>query len=205
MDARNLFGIEEASVNWLDIVLIGILAFGALRGLRIGLLGAIVNVAALLVGWLLAAQIANAVAGLLGNLGIVSGFVVSALYYALIILAVVGAMLAWRALRGPLGIATLGLSSTVDRIGGLALGLLIGLVLSAGLLLALARLTYSLPSDDAFQMLERVDVNVGMETALVESVGARIFVGAVSELPASALGFVPSAFADSLDMLERRL
>ena len=71
--------------------------------------------------------------------------------------------------------------------------------------MALARLTYSLPSDDAFQMLERVDVNIGMETALVESVGARIFVGVVGELPASALGFVPGAFAESLDMLERRL
>lgn len=192
-------------MNWLDIVLIGILAFGALRGLRIGLLGAIVNAAALLVGWLFAAQIANVVAGQLGNLGIFSGFVVSALYYALILLIVVGAMLAWRMLRGPLGIATLGLSSTVDRIGGLLLGLLMGVALSAALLLALARLTYSLPSDDAFQMLERVDVNIGMETALVESAGARIFVGVVDGLPASALGFVPSAFAESLDMLERRL
>lgn len=192
-------------MNWLDIVLIGILAFGALRGLRIGLLGAIVNVAALLVGWLFAAQIANVVAGQLGNLGVTSGFVVSALYYALIALIVVGAALAWRVVRGPLGIATLGLSSTVDKVGGLLLGLLIGLALSAALLLALARLTYSLPSDDAFQMLERVDVNIGMETALVESVGARIFVGVVDDLPASALGFVPVAFAESLDMLERRL
>ena len=109
-------------MNWLDIVLIGILAFGALRGLRIGLLGAIVNAAALLVGWLFAAQIANAVAEQLGNLGVTSGFVVSALYYALIILAVVGAALAWRVIRGPLGIATLGLYPRWTRLAGCCLG-----------------------------------------------------------------------------------
>lgn len=187
-------------MNWLDIIIIGLLLFGALRGLRIGLIGALLNAVALILAWLFGGQIASLVAQTIPFA--LPGYAISILFFAVIALALIAAQLLWKALRGPAGMATLGLSSAVDRIGGLLLGTIIGLALSAVLLLALARLTYSLP---AYGVLDRVNINVGVENALAESAAARVFVTGVNALPASALGLVPGGFAEPLDMLERRL
>ncbi len=190
-------------MNWLDIVILGLLLFGALRGLRIGLIGALLNAAALMLAWLFGGQIASLVAQTIPFA--LPGYAISVLFFAVIALALFGAQLLWKALRGPTGMITLGTSSAIDRIGGLLLGLIIGFALSAVLLLALARLTYDLPSYGEIGALSRVNINVGVENALADSTAARVFVSGVNALPASALGFVPGGFAEPLDMLERRL
>ena len=187
-------------MNWLDIVIIGLLLFGALRGMRIGLIGALLNAAALLIAWLFAGQIASLIAQAIPFA--LPGYAISILFFAVIALILIAAQLLWKALRGPTGMVTLGMSSAVDRVGGLLLGLIIGAALSAVLLLALARLSYGLPASG---VLDRVNINVGVENALADSTAARVFVRGVNALPASALGFVPDGFAEPLDMLERRL
>ena len=110
-------------MNWLDIVLIGLVIVGALRGFRIGLLGAAVNAFALILGWLLASQAAYA-------LGLVGGFVewsstsiIVAVYVIVIALTVSVVQFAWGIIRRSLGIVTLGASSLIDRVGGLVLGI----------------------------------------------------------------------------------
>ncbi len=196
--------LKLRAMSWLDIVLIGLIAFGALRGLRVGLLGAAVNVVALVIGWLAAAQVANVVSGLAGGFGSTGTTLTVAAYIVVMSLALVGMSYLWKILRPALGIATMGASSMVDKVGGLLLGLVVGLVLSGALILALARFTYELPTSGglAAAPLAVADTRVELERGLAESVGVGLFVNAVDALPAGALGFVPSDFRTSLELVE---
>ena len=205
--ARQNAKIKELLLNWLDIVLLGFLAFGALRGLRIGLIGAAVTAAAMLVGWLVAGQAAAFVEGALGAFARAASIATAVIYIAVIALVVAGAQLLWSAVRPAAGAATLGTATAVDRIGGVILGLILGFALAAALILTMARLTYDAPLADVPVAADAVgDVWEGMETQLAESRGVAMFARAAAALPADALGFVPGGFGAALDaLIERRL
>ena len=132
-------------MNWLDIVLIGIVIVGALRGFRIGVLGVAVNALALVMGWLFASQIAYALGLAGGYLDWSSTSIIVAVYVIVIAVTVAVIQFAWGIFRRSLGIVTLGASSLIDRVGGLLLGVILGGVLAGALVLALARLTYEIP------------------------------------------------------------
>ncbi len=196
--------LKLGAMNWLDIVLIGLVAFGALRGLRIGLLGAAVNVVALAIGWLAAAQVANVVSGLAVRFGLSGAMLTSGSYIVAMLLAVVAVHYLWKVTRPALETATMGLASMVDRIGGLALGVVIGVAMSGALILALAVFTYEFPSSGRLSAGPLVveDTRVELNRALTGSVGVEVFVNAVQGLPAGALGFVPSNLMTSLELVE---
>ena len=109
-------------MNILDIVLLVILVAAAIQGLKIGLIGAAVNAAALIIGWMLAGQLSDEVGSIFSG-SIASDTIVTVISYV-VIMAVslfVGRM-AWKTIRPIVGLATLGMVSTVDRVGGVALG-----------------------------------------------------------------------------------
>ena len=191
-------------MNWLDIVLIGLVIVGALRGFRIGLLGAAVNAFALILGWLLASQAAYA-------LGLVGGFVewsstsiIVAVYVIVIALTVAVVQFAWGIIRRSLGIVTLGASSLIDRVGGLVLGIVLGGVLAGALVLTLARLTYDMPLESSRVTSSSGDVREGLEDALSESTVVKTFITQTAGLPLNSFGFVSPGFAESLEMIGRK-
>ena len=191
-------------MNWLDIVLIGLVIVGALRGFRIGLFGAAVNALALMMGWLFASQVAYA-------LGLVGGFVdwsststIVAVYVIVIAVTVAVVQFAWTIIRKSLGIVTLGTSSLIDRLGGLLLGIILGGLLAGVLVLAMSRFTYNMPLEASGLPGANGDVREGLEAALVESVVVRIFIEQTDELPLNAFGFISPGFAESLEMIGRR-
>ena len=191
-------------MNWLDVVLIGLVAIGALRGFRIGLLGAAVNAFALILGWLLASQVAY-------GLGLVGGFVewsstsvIVTVYVIVIALTVAVVQFAWGIIRRSLGIVTLGASSLIDRLGGVLLGIALGSIVAAALVLALARLTYDMPLESSRVTSASGDVREGLEDALTESALVGIFIERTDGLPLNSFGFISPGFAESLEMLGRR-
>ncbi len=212
-------------MNWLDFVLLAIIAVGAVMGLRIGLIGAAFMVVGVFVGWLLAGQWSDDVGGLFGD-SLSNDTIVTAISYAIIIAgAVVVSRFAAKFIKPLLTVFTLGLSSMVDRLGGLALGALFGAAISAVIIIALARLTYDfdtsvvtdlVPAQVAGQVAEldeqlaKVEnVREQLETALTESKLVSIFIdisdaipASTLAIPASTLGFVPSDFKAALDILE---
>ena len=191
-------------MNWLDIVLIGLVVIGALRGLRIGLLGAAVNAFALIMGWLFASQIAYAL-GLLGGYFDWGGAnIIVAIYVIVIAVTVSAVQFVWKIIRKSLGIVTLGATSLIDRVGGLLLGIILGSVLAVVLVLALARLTYDMPLETTTAPSASGDARDGLERALAESVVVRTFVEQTEGLPLNAFGFISPGFAESLEMLGRR-
>ena len=191
-------------MNWLDIVLIGLVAIGALRGFRIGLLGAAVNALALIMGWLFASQIAFALGLAGGYVEWSSTSIIVAVYVIVIALTVAAVQFAWKIIGRSLGIATLGASSLIDRVGGVLLGVVLGGVLAGALVLALARFTYDMPLESTNISSASGDVREGLEDALSESAVVRIFIEQTDGLPLNSFGFISPGFAESLEMVGRR-
>ena len=111
-------------MNWLDFFLIGIIVVGAVVGLRTGLLGAAILAVGAYLGWLVASQLSGAIGDIIGS-GISETIVTVASYAVIVVLGIVVARLVFKAVKPFLTAATMGLSSLVDRVGGLILGLVL--------------------------------------------------------------------------------
>ncbi len=197
-------------MNWLDFVLLAIVVVSGIGGMRIGLIKAAFTVAGVIVGWIIAGQLSDEVGSLFDS-SISNDTIVTTISYAIIVVASAGvASYIAKIVRPMLTILTLGLSSMVDRLVGLAIGLLLGVIVAGALVTAATRLTYDFDSstlDDRVpgQVLDRLpeeDVRQGLEDALAESQLVGVFVDITDALPAGALGLAPSDFKLALELLE---
>ena len=199
-------------MNWLDVVLIAVVAVGAFKGMRTGLIGATITAIGVFIGWLLAGQLSDEAGELIGGSLSSDRWVTVITYIAIIGVAVLVASIVAKIVRPLLSVATLGISSMIDRLGGLALGALLGLGISGALIIVMARLAYNfeLPEEGiAGEFVERIphveETQKRTEDALTGSIIVPRFVDITDALPASALGFVPSDFKASLDILEENI
>lgn len=199
-------------MNVLDIVLLVVLAGAAFQGLKSGLIGAAVNSASLIIGWMLAGQLSDEVGALFAS-SIGNDTIVTVISYVVIMaLSLVVGKAAWKILKPIIGLATLGLVGTVDRVGGVALGLVTGFVVIGAIVIVLARFTYNFELPDegiAGTVADRIprvqSTRDSVEGLLMESAIVPTFVNVADALPASALGFVPSDFRAAFDILNSRI
>ncbi len=210
-------------MNWLDIVLMVVLGVATFVGFKMGLIGAAITAVGVLIGWLIAGQFADDLGGMFSST-IKNDTLVTTIAYSLIMTAaVVIAGIVAKIVKPLLKVFTVGLSSLVDKLGGLALGLVVGGVVVGALIIASARLTYDYESYDIlasvpaqFQgspqlaqlegQVARIDsVKAGLEEILTGSRFVSIFVDVTAALPANALGFVPADFKASLEILESNI
>ena len=212
-------------MNWLDFVLLGTLAVCAAVGLKLGLIKAILVAVAVYVGGLVAGRLSGGVGEFLSGLVSMEGDIGDLLsktiqnetiLTVLTYVVIIGAFLLIARILAKLGfvlkLATMGLSSVVDRGGGLLLGFLIGLTLTSALVLGLTALTYGTDYDDALSgisstvALERVDLVVSsFEGALAGSALAPVYLDAFDRLPGDALGLVPPSFDRAVDILQAKI
>ena len=193
-------------MNWFDFVLIGLVVVGAIVGLRIGIIGAAFTAVGGVAGFLLAGQLSDDIGGLFDNSISGDTWVTVASYVVIIGLTVVASGFAWRIARPFVTIATLGASSMVDKMGGMALGLVVGVAIAGALIVVAARFTYNfeLPDDkipgalaSAAERFPAAETKESLENALAEP-------GIVDAIPGRAVGFVPADFQFALDILEKR-
>jgi uncharacterized membrane protein required for colicin V production len=199
-------------MNWLDWVLIVIVAAAALMGMRTGIIGAAITAAGVIIGWLLAGQWADEIGSLAGDSLSADKWITVVAYVIIIAAAVAVAGFAGKFIRPLITVATLGLAGIPDKIGGLALGLIIGIAVAGALVIALARLTYDFELPDegiAGSLADRIPNVEGtkekIEDALSGSAIVSGFIDVTDALPASALGFVPEDFQASLNILEQAI
>ena len=196
-------------MNWLDLVVIAIIAVGAFIGMRTGLIGAVIGAVGGFIGWLVASQISDNIGGLFDESLSNETWVTAVVYVVIIIAALVLAGVVGKIIRPFLTVATLGLSSMVDRLGGLALGFVLGLAISGAFILVLARITYDfeIPTEGvAGTVAERIpnveETREKVEDALVDSALVGVFIDIADAIPGNTLGFVPTDFKSSLELLE---
>ncbi len=202
-------------MNWFDIVIIVILVLGALSGMREGLIGAVFTGAGVYIGWLLAGQYSGDLGELFED-SVSNDTIVTVISYAIIIIAaVVVARIAVKFVRPALTLLTLGLAGMVDKLGGLAVGLILAGAISGALIAGLARLTYDLeipeiPTEGAVgQLTEKLpdvqEVRDGLENALVDSALVSVFIDIADGIPGNTLGLIPGDFEATLDLLEQKI
>ena len=185
-----------------------------------GLIKAVFVTVGVYIGWLLAGQWSDKVGGFFEG-SVSNDTIVTVLTYAVTMAgALIAANYAVKILRPMLTIFTLGLSSMVDRLGGLVLGLLLGIALSGALIIGFARLTYNFDTSaltdtaslapvrvvQVDEQLARVeDVKESLETALTESQFVPTVIDVFDALPGNAMGFIPSDFKVALDVLKMEI
>ena len=198
-------------MNWFDWVLIGILLVSAYMGMKVGLIRAALGFVAMIIGWIFAGQISDKVGGLFDSSLSSDTIITVATYAVIMVLAIVLSGYAAKVIKPILTIFTLGLSSMVDKLGGLALGLLFGIALVGTIVLVGARLTYDfdtssiedqLPGQVSDRLPDIEDALGGLEDVLAESKIVSGVVTVADKLPAGALGFAPSDFGTALEILD---
>ena len=199
-------------MNWIDLVVIAVIVVGAVVGMKTGLIGAVIGAAGAFIGWLVASQVSDNVGGLFDSSLSNDTWVTVIVYAGIIIVALVLAGFVAKVIRPFLTVATLGLSSMVDRLGGLALGFVLGLAISGALILVLARFAYDfeIPEEGvAGAVAERIpnveETRERLEDDLADSALVGIFIDIADAIPGNTLGFVPTDFKSSLDILEETI
>tara|TARA_B100000686_G_scaffold212756_1_gene219683 strand:- start:7567 stop:8202 length:636 start_codon:yes stop_codon:yes gene_type:complete len=195
-------------MNWLDIIILIVLISSAVFGMRTGIITALIMTIGGFVGWLIAGQLADDLGSTFSD-SVSSDTLVTVVSYIIIISAglMVGSWIA-KIVRPILSVATLGISSLIDSLGGITLGLLIGIVISSSIIIFSARFAYdfeNIDNDTVTSIADQIDVKtvrLGLQNRLVDSTSVDIFLGTIHKLPANSLGFIPSDFQISIELLE---
>ena len=203
-------------MNWIDILILVIVAASLVWGLKTGVIPMVFTVLGMLIGWWLAGQYADDVGGLVGDWGTFDTAVTVVCYAAIVSLSVFVASKLGSLVKPFLVIGTLGTAGMADKIGGLLIGLLIGLVITGAFIVVLARLSFDLevstPDVQIAGGAEIMRLAGGKVAAITEkrqvmvnslrgSTVVPVFLDMVDLVPGSALGFIPGDFQASLDIL----
>ena len=207
-------------MNWVDIVIVLIVAASLVWGLKTGVIPMVFTVLGMLIGWWLAGQYADDVGALVGDWGTFDTAVTVVCYAAIVSLSVFAASKVGSLVKPFIVIGTLGTAGMADKIGGLLIGLIIGLVFTGAFIVVLARLSFDLEvstpdvqiaggaeimrlaGGKVAAITERRQVVVN---SLRESRAAPVFLDMVDVIPGSALGFIPGDFQASLDILREEI
>jgi membrane protein required for colicin V production len=122
-------------MNWLDIVLLVLLSIPAITGLKKGLIKAVLSLAGLIIGIILAGRLYPAASRIFTFIG--NENIANILGYILILVAVIGvAMLLVYLLRKLADAITIG---WLDHLGGAVFGLLAGFLILGAILAIIAK------------------------------------------------------------------
>lgn len=206
-------------MNWLDFVILIVLALCIFWGSRAGLVGAAINFVGLMIGWVIAGRLSPAIGGMFGDSPSMDT-IVTVVTYLLILAAAIAITRTALKFLGPgmaiIDMATLGF----NRLGGLAVGLLIGIIINATLVTGMTRLAYdfevangeegSLISSNVVVQTEKITAKVGgtkerIEDGLTGSTIVPPFVKTMKFIPGNTLGFVPADFMAALEILDTKL
>ena len=190
-------------MSWFDIVILIVAGIGVFVGWRIGFLGAIFTTLGVIVGMLLAGQLADSVAEALTDT-VGGDTLATAIAYVIIVGGAIGAALVARNMvKKILSLVFLG---WIDSVGSLALGLITGVLLAGAVITVTARYSGDLPTEGAVGFIvETSGLRGSLNDALVDSAIVPIFVDILVALPADALGLIPDDFALALEDLDTRI
>jgi membrane protein required for colicin V production len=193
-------------MNWLDLVFVILIALSAFMGLKIGLIRAGFTALGIFVGSILGGQLGDDIGGIFTGIDS-DGAVATVVSYAVIITIclTVSAILATIIRK----VLTLLFMGWADKLAGGALGIAAGAVISAGIIMGMANLTYSVEVGDEVaakvmnSTLDTEKAKARFEDGLTHSAIVAGFLDVVDIIPSSTLWFVPTNFKSSLDILSQ--
>ena len=206
-------------MNWLDVVIIICIAISVFWGMRNGLLGTSLFFLGILIGWFIAGRVSEIVGDSLQLSRSMDASITVLTYLLVISISIVLTRSAIKLIKPAtmvVDIATLGM----NRLAGIILGLSIGIIIGAVLVVAVARFTYEFDLHDSISGVPSgptaLIVNTGSVVASVEntkkitdegltgSILAAAYVKVFKTLPGNALGFLPGDFMAALEIMDSR-
>lgn len=199
-------------MNWLDIVFILISIVAIFYSFKTGLFSAAFILIGIVVGWQVAGHYSDNIGSALSTT-ISSDRTVSVISYVVImIVAIVVAKLASNLIKPMISVASFGISSLIDKLGGLILGIVLAGFITGSIILGMTRLSYSFEipdfaGDSTLEVLnlDSLDVNESLNNLLQNSNFVRTFVRVVENVPADAIGFVPDDYDIAVKMLSEKI
>ena len=194
-------------MNWLDLVIVIIVGVSAFMGLRIGLIRAGLTALGVFVGSMLGGQLSDDIGRLFSGIDEGSAVATVISYAIIIMICLTAAAAASVVLRKVVSILLMGWA---DKLAGVALGLVAGAVISAGIIMGMANLTYSSEVGDELatkvlnSTLDTENAKKRLEDGLTQSALVTAFVDVVEIVPSSTLWFVPTNFKSALNVLNQR-
>ena len=196
-------------MNWLDLVFITLFVTCGVVGVWIGLIRSALAALGVVLGILVAGQVSDDVGGLYAGY-ISNETLANVIAYGLVILAsIIVARIITIVVLKVVNILAMG---WVDKLAGLAMGLVVGAAITWAAIGGLAELTYN---SDMIEMgvaaggledkANAAQVKDTLEGALIGPALVRVVVRVTHNLPANALGFVPSGFMMAMETLELRI
>ena len=196
-------------MNWLDLAILFLLGISILLGWRTGLFSAAFLAGGAAAGVFVAGHISDDVSELFTD-SLFSDTLATVIAYAAITTVVFVTVQALRGvIGGPLRRMMKAISvQWMDNLGGAALGIVLGLALTGGLIAMMARLASDLPKEFEVVDLEGIDrteLQTGLNDSLIESALVPAYLEARRSIPGDAMGFVPDDFDAALDILEAQI
>lgn len=209
-------------MNFFDWVLIALFVVGAFWGYRKGLVDAALLVVSIYVALLLSGLFASRLIGTFWDVAEQEALATAAGYVIIFIAVFIAGRILSRFIKSSLTKVKAGWA---DRAGGVAVGIIAGVLLSGGLMAVTARFTYVIDEEAAGtsgdsggfspevlidQLRETAEsylVDSGRENTdkwLVDSNVVGILMDVRDILPGGALGMAPEEFQTALDILEDR-
>lgn len=194
-------------MNWLDLIIVIIVGVSAFMGLKIGLIRAGLTALGVFVGSMLGGQLSDDIGRLFSGIDEGSAVATVISYAIIIMICLTAAAAASVVLRKVVSILLMGWA---DKLAGVALGLVAGAVISAGIIMGMANLTYSSEVGDELatkvlnSTLDTEKAKKRLEDGLTQSALVTAFVDVVEIVPSSTLWFVPTNFKSALNVLNQR-
>ena len=133
-------------------------------------------------------------------------------YVVIMILAIVIAKLASNMIKPLISVASFGISSLIDKLGGLVVGIILAGFICGAIIMGMTRVAYTFEipdfaGDSALEIinLDSFDANQSLNNLLSGSSFVRTFVKVVENIPADAIGFVPDDYDISVQMLSEQV
>jgi uncharacterized membrane protein required for colicin V production len=213
-------------MNWIDIVILILVGLSVVWGMKSGLVGAALYVIGIMVGWVISGRLSMLIGNTVGTspspwTGQSLDTTITVFVYLLIIGASLVITRSVIKLIKPgtilIDIATLGL----NRMVGILLGFVIGIIFSSIFLTALTRFTYdfdvigNIPGSSTVTSSNLVPIESivakventksTLEKDLTQSTIAPYMVKIIRNMPANMFGLIPDEFMTSLDILNSKL
>ncbi len=197
-------------MNALDWVLIAVFAAGALYGYRSGLVQSVLNLAGVFAAMYLSGRFATAVVSNFTE-DVENEALTTAIGFVVIFIAVfIAAQIVGKSIRTALTVMPLG---WVDRLGGIGVGIVIGLVLCGAVTTVGARYAYAPDEPSGYTSLPKRVVEDYLNKAgrdrvdqwLTESQVVPVLLDVREALPGEPLGMISGVMTTALDVLRERV
>ena len=196
-------------MNVLDWILIVLFAVGAFWGYKSGLISGVLTVIALFVASLVSGQFSERIVALIGTNVESEALSTAIAYVAIYVIVILLARMLAKAVKAGLKVVLLG---WVDKVGGIALGLVAGVIVIGAVVGPLARYAYVVEdqvySEDALKQMARQFAASAAREAVDGLLKGSQVTGVVVDiyriLPASGLGMLPGDFDVAFELLNER-